>query len=177
MFVTSSDVSFVDDFDIRHNSQNFAFKFFNELIDWKIFKQKTMIINSIEIELLTLSATIKKYIWWNRFFEKINLMLNFKIFIQCDNFQTIKIFVTNRLIIKFKHVNIHKHWLRQKISSDQIAITWMLNTIILIDGFTKFLITQQHQEFIRLLNLIDSIVKFENALMNHFKENVSIWIN
>ena len=177
MFVINSNVSFVDDFDIKHNSQNFAFKLFNELIDWKIFKQKTMIINSIEVELLILFATIKKFIWWNRFFDEINLKLNFKIFIQCDNFQTIKTFVTNRLIIKFRHVDIHKHWLRQKISSDQIAITWMLNTIILIDELTKSLITQRHEEFIKLLNLIDSIVRFENAFMNHFKENVSTWIN
>ena len=170
MFVINSNVLFVDDFDIKHNSQNYAFKFFNDLINWKIFKQKTIIINSIEVELLILSTTIKKYIWWNRFFEKINLMLNFKTFIQCDNFMTIKIFITNRLIIKFKHVNIHKHWLRQKISNDQIAITWMFNTIIFVDEFTKSLITQRHKKFIKLLNLIDSVVRFENVFMNHFKK-------
>ena len=33
MFVINSNVSFVDDFDIRHNSQNYAFKLFNDLID------------------------------------------------------------------------------------------------------------------------------------------------
>lgn len=63
MFVVNSNALFADDFDTRHNSQKYAFKLFNELIDWKISKQKTIIINSTEAELLALSATAKEYIW------------------------------------------------------------------------------------------------------------------
>lgn len=81
-------------------------------------------------------------------------MLHFNPITPCDNLQTIKILTINWLIIKLRHVDTHKHWLRQE-ASGEIPITWVRATVILADGLTKSLPTQRHLEFIELLGLVD----------------------
>ena len=139
IFLISSDVSFADDSKTRHNSQEYVFKLFNDFIDWKSFKQRTIITNFTEIELLTISSIEKELIWWERFFETIHFRIDHKSIIECDNSQTIRVLINNKLVIKLRHVDIHKHWLRQKIVSDKIEIEWVSTIKILVDELTKIL--------------------------------------
>jgi hypothetical protein len=122
IFLASSDASFVDDIETRFSSQGYAFKLFNELIDWKAFKQRTVITSFTEIELLIISAVEKELIWWQRLFEVIHFQTNQKPNIQCDNQQTIRVLIISKLITKLRHVDIHKHWLRQEIALGKIDI-------------------------------------------------------
>ena len=124
IFFVSSNASYADNSQIRYNFQNYELKLFVDLINWKIFKQKTIIISFIEIELLAISITKKKLIWWIRFFDEIFFRLFHTSIIQCDNRQTIRIFINSisAYIIKLKHVDVHKHWLNQKIKSQKINV-------------------------------------------------------
>jgi hypothetical protein len=156
IFLISSDAFFADDILIRYSSQEYAFKLFNDMIDWKTFKQRTIITSFIEIELLIISSADKKLIWWDRLFDVIHFRINQRTRIQCDNMQIIQTLITNKLIIKLRHVDIHKHWLRQKITNDQIIIEWVSFTKILTDELTKALSSQRHEKFLSLLELIKS---------------------
>ena len=62
IFLISFDAFYANDSKIRYNSQNYDFKLFNNMIDWKTSKQKTMAINIIEIELLIIFQIDKKLI-------------------------------------------------------------------------------------------------------------------
>ena len=159
IFFVSFDTFYADDFAIRYNSQEYVFKLFNDIIDWKAAKQKTVIISSIEAELLAISTTRKELIWWIRFFDEIALQLPHTLAIECDNRQTIRI-LTNPITsftTKFKHVDVHKHWLGQKIKKQKIKVKWISTNRILADGFTKALPRQKHKKFVNLIGLeIDS---------------------
>ena len=124
IFFVSSDTLYADDFEIRYNFQNYEFKLFDDLVNWKTFKQKTVIISSTETELLAISTTKKKLIWWIRFFDEISFQLFHTSIIQCDNAQTIRVFLnsTSTYIIKLKYVDVHKHWLSQKIKNRKINV-------------------------------------------------------
>ena len=155
VFLKFSNAFYDDDIYIRHSSQNYCFRFFNDMIDWKISKQKTVITNSIETELLTISNAIKKLLWWKRFFDSIEFKLNSEIKIQCNNIQTIRVFThdSSQFIIKLRHVNIHKHWLKQKVQKQIIFIIWISLSTIIVDDFIKTLSSQRHIEFVRHLSL------------------------
>ena len=153
IFLASSDASFADDSSTRYSSQGYAFKLFNGMIDWKASKQRTVTTSSTEAELLAISAAGKELIWWTRFFQSINFHLDHPTSIQCDNRQTIRALTTNRLITKLRHVDIHKHWLRQEISRGKIGIEWVSTNNILADGLTKSLPPQRQKQFIGLLGL------------------------
>lgn len=124
IFLGSSDASFANDPDTRQSSQGYAFSLFNGLIDWKASKQKTVTTSSTEAEMLALSITAKETIWWNRFFDSIDFDPGHETFIQCDNTQTIRAFTsdTPRFMTKLRHVDIHRHWLRQEVRSKRINI-------------------------------------------------------
>lgn len=155
VFLASSDASFANNLDTRQSSQGYAFVLFNGAIDWKSSKQKTVTTSSTEAELLAISTTAKETIWWSRFFDTINFSPGHDTYIQCDNLQTIRAFMsdTPRFTTKLRHVDIHKHWLRQEVKDKRIAIEWVLTTKILADGLTKSLPPQRHKEFVRLIGL------------------------
>jgi hypothetical protein len=52
-------------------------------------------------------------------------------------------------------VDIHQHWLRQEVQAGRIDIEWMPTAEMPADGFTKQLLRQKHEEFVRQLNLVD----------------------
>ena len=155
IFLASSDALFGNDPDTRQSSQGYAFKLFNRIIDWKASKQKTVITSSTEVELLAISTTAKETIWWGRFFENIEFELGHEIVIQCDNTQTIRAFTseTGKFTTKLRHVDIHRHWLRQEVQNKRINIQWTSSATILANGLTKSLPPQRHRKFIRLLGL------------------------
>ena len=62
IFLASSDVSYGDDPLIRYSSQGYGFKLFDGMIDWKVFKQRTVTTSSTEAEFLAMSTIEKKLI-------------------------------------------------------------------------------------------------------------------
>ena len=172
VFLKFSNAFYDDDIYIRHSSQNYCFRLFNDMIDWKISKQKTVIINFIETKLLTISNAIKKLLWWKKFFDSIKFKLNSEIKIQCDNIQTIRVFThdSSQFIIKFRHVNIHKHWLKQKIQKQTIFIIWISSSTIIVDDLTKTLSSQRHIKFVRHLSLEQN--RFDEE--EEFDDNASV---
>ena len=154
IFLESSDAFYANDIDTRHFSQKYCFRLFNGMIDWKASKQKTVIINFTEAELLAISQAAKKYLWWTRFFESIDFDIKNSAHIQCDNVQIIRAFINiNQFFTKLRHVDVHRHWMRQKVSKGFININWTSSAATIADGLTKVLPPQRHQQFINQLSL------------------------
>jgi hypothetical protein len=155
IFVIASDATFVDDERIRRSSNEYLFQLYENLIDWKAIKQITIITFSIEIELLILTRAVKKIIWWKRFFESIRFDFIKILIIRCDNRQIIKILNHEllKLEIKLKHVDVHRHWLRQKIQTSRISVNWVSIVEMSENEFIKNLSRQKHENFVKHLHL------------------------
>jgi hypothetical protein len=112
---------------------------------------------SIETKLLILSRIAKKTIWWRRFFEFIKYDSTKKFHIRCDNRQTLRVLKKEllKLDTKLKHVDIHRHWLRQEIQTNRISVNWCSTAEMSADDFIKVLSRQKHEEFLRQFHLID----------------------
>jgi hypothetical protein len=169
IFLCASDVAFADDELIRKNSNDYLFKLYDDSIDWRAVKQVTMTTFSIETELLILSQIAKKTIWWKRFFESIQYDSMKKLYIRCDNRQILRVLKKEMLKLdtKLKHVDIHRHWLRQEIQTSRISVNWCSIAEMSIDDFIKMLFRQKHEEFLRQLHLIDI-----TYLINQKKQSV-----
>jgi hypothetical protein len=159
IFLCANDAAFADDELIKKSSNDYLFKLYDDSIDWRTIKQITMITFSIETKLLTLSRIAKKTIWWKRFFESIRFDSMKKLHIRCDNRQILRVLKKEmlKLDIKLKHVDIHKHWLRQKIQTNRINVNWCSTAEMSADDFIKMLSRQKHEKFLRQLHLIDII--------------------
>jgi hypothetical protein len=157
IFLCASDVAFADDELIRKSSDDYFFKLYDDSIDERAVKQVMMTTFSIETELLTLSRTAKKTIWWRRFFESIQYDSMKKLHIRCENRQILRVLKKEMLKLdtKLKHVDIHRHWLRQKIQTNRISASWCSTAEMSADDFIKMLSRQKHEEFLKQLHLID----------------------
>jgi reverse transcriptase-like protein/Pol polyprotein/gag-pre-integrase-like protein len=155
-FTCSSDAAFSDHQD-RKSSDAYLFSLFGGPIDWRAGKQKTVTTSSTEAELLGLSQTAKETYWWKRLFRELGLDLQQDITIQCDNTQTITLLTKNapELATKLKHVDIHRHWLRQEVQNQNILLKWIPTNEMPADGLTKALTQQNHTKFVGMLNLQD----------------------
>ena len=77
--------------------------------------------------------------------------------VYCDNLQTIGLLIKDspKLVTKLKHVDIQQHWLRQETSKGNIQVEWKSTSEIVADGLTKPLIVQKHNDFLKMINMVD----------------------
>jgi hypothetical protein len=154
----ASDASFADDTMTRKSSQGYILMLFNGCVDWRSTKQSHVTKSSTDAELTAVSSAIGEFMWWQRLFSYLDLVLegNEIITVLCDNQQTIRLLTKDGpLNTSLKHVDIHGHWLRQEVRSGAIKIKWITTAEMIADGFTKALSRQKHQEFVKQLNLDD----------------------
>ena len=85
IFIDFSDFSFANDLNTRQSFNDYCFKFFDDMIDWKVIKQRTITINFIEIELFVMFMTTNIKMWWDWFFKTIRLKIKEITHIECDN--------------------------------------------------------------------------------------------
>ena len=139
IFNCASDAVFENDEMIRKNSDDYLFQLYERIVDWRAIKQITIITFSIEAELLIIFRIEKKVIWWKQFFEFIKFDTKKKLVIKCDNRQTIRILIKEvmKLNTKFRHVDVHQHWLRQKMQTKRINVSWIFIIEMSINGLTK----------------------------------------
>ena len=57
--------------------------------------------------------------------------------------------------MKLRHVDIHGYWLRQEVQRGGTRVEWVSIVQIVVDGMTKALPSQKHQEFVNMLGLVD----------------------
>jgi hypothetical protein len=130
--------------------------------------QNTVTTLTTEAELLALSQIARKCIYISRLFEALTFKLNEPLEIRCDNSQIIRLLMEKsvKLKIKLRHGNVHNHWLRQKITEQNINLLWESLQRTLADGLTKPLSPAKFADFVALLrfdNLPDRLELLERA--------------
>ena len=116
-------------------------KLFGGMVAWRANKQDTVTTSSTEAEFLAISQTAKKAIYLFWLMQALNLVIPEVLTIKCDNAQTIRLLVDKsmKLQTKLRHVNIHSHWLRQKVQRGLIHIRWVPIKEMIADGLKKTL--------------------------------------
>lgn len=56
---------------------------------------------------------------------------------------------------RLRHVDIHNHWLREKVQNKEINVRWVDTNSMPADGLTKPLSTEMHAHFVKQLGLVD----------------------
>ncbi len=148
-------------------------KLFGGAVAWRANKLATVTTLPTEAELLAISQTAKEAIYLSRLMQAFNLVILEALTIECDNVQTIRLLVDKsmKLQTKLQHVDIHSHWLRQKMHRGSIYIRWVLTKEMVADGLTKALSSaNKHKIFVRITGIEDqkdllaSIKREEDAL-------------
>ena len=116
-----------------------------------------MTIFTIKAELLALSHAAKEIYWWRCFFKSIQLDPGHELGLSCNNLQMINLLTKNlvKLVMKLKHIDIHKHWLCQEMQDNRLIIHWVPTGEMPADRLTKVPPHQKHEIFIKQLGLVN----------------------
>jgi hypothetical protein len=152
-----SDASFADHVPDRKSTQGYVMKLFGGPILWKAGKQDTVTTSSTEAELLALSNSAKELIALDRLLTQLQLLLDGPLTLKCDNRQTIRLLNAEfaKLFTKLRHVDVHRHWLRQEVQRQALQVDWVPTSEMIADGLTKALPRQRFERFIDQLGLVD----------------------
>ena len=164
--ICASDASFADNSLDRKSSQGFIITLFGGPIAWRANKQDTVTTSSTEAELLALSQTAKEAIFLSRLLKALTLRLDEPLTIQCDNKQTLRLLneESAKLTTKLRHVDIHRHWLRQEVRNRRIFLDWVPTKQMPADGLTKSLGPQRHDKFCSMIGLVDEMERLNREL-------------
>ena len=156
-FICASDALFANNTLDRKSSQGYIMLLFGGPIAWKANKQDTVTTSSTEAELLALSQTAKEAIFISRLLKALTLTIDEPLIIECDNKQTLRLVTEDfmKLSMKLWHVDIHNHWLRQEHSQQRVQFSWTPTRDMIVDGLTKVLSCQRHEQFLRQIRLED----------------------
>lgn len=155
IFLMASDAAFGDNID-RKSTAGYLCKLFGAAVDWKSGKQMTVTTSSTEAELLALADAGKHLFWWIRLFDTIHFEPECPIVIHCDNRQTIGLLTKEdaQMTTKLRHVDINRHWLREKVQDGIVKLEWTPTAQMPADGLTKVLPAQPHASFTRMIGLV-----------------------
>lgn len=165
--IAMSDASFADNVD-RKSSQGFLIKMHGAAIHYKSTKQDTVTTSSTEAELLALAQVTKEVYATRRILAELGYSPHTEVTIKCDNAQTIRLLTqeTVQLITKLRHVDIHRHWLRQEVQRQRIKIEWIPTAEMIADGLTKPLTGSKLTLFQKNLGLEKSPAHLQKTHIN-----------
>ena len=78
-------MTFVNDKETRHSSEDYLFKLFDDIIKWHATKQQAVTTFSMKAELLAVTQAVKKLYWWKQFFVSIQLNSDHEMTVDYDN--------------------------------------------------------------------------------------------
>ncbi|KAL1956601.1 hypothetical protein VTO42DRAFT_7012 [Malbranchea cinnamomea] len=154
-FKAYSDAAYADDPTTRRSSEGYLFSLFGGPVDWKAARQSTVTTSTTEAELLALSHAAKELYWWCRFFEQLGFDPGHKLAICCDNSMAAGLVAKQQPLIstKLRHVDVHQHWLRERVQKGEILVRWVGTNEMPADILTKPLSRQKHERFVKLLGM------------------------
>lgn len=156
----ASDASF-GDAGGRKSSQGFVAFLYGGPVLWQANKQRSVTTSTTEAELVALSAAARELIALERFLNYVTKDRNLRMTLLCDNQQTVKMLTQNTplLTTKLRHIDIHQHWLREKLIRDKdnkLELIWVPTSQMPADGLTKRLHIAKHHEFVKQIGIEDT---------------------
>jgi len=122
---------------------------------WKTKKQATVSCSSAEVEYRSLGATTSELVWLKSLLATVGVFHQRPMHLFCDSQTTLHI--ANNLVFHecTKHIEIDCHFVRERLHSGDLALSYIAFKVQPADISTKALGTKQFQYLCRKLGTIN----------------------
>ena len=132
-----SDANCALDVDTRRSTSGYVFKIADSTISWSSRKQATVAKSTTEAEYVSLSQATQEAIWMRQLLSDIGHKVDKPTLLYEDNQGAIEIAKNQRFHSRTKHINITFHFIRERISSNEIKVMYCESESMLADVTTK----------------------------------------
>jgi transposase InsO family protein len=125
------------------------------LVTWRSKKQNVVARSSAEAEFRSVAHGFCEVLWIKKFMEELKVSSPTPIKVYCDNKAAISIAHNPVLHDRTKHVEVDKHFIKEKIDSGEICMSYVPTTSQVADVLTKSLSKRQFDDMVSKLAMND----------------------
>src|SRR5665213_2460535 len=132
-----SDANWGNDVSTRRSTTGYIFFLSGGAISWSSKRQATVALSSTEAEYMALTQATKEAIWLRSLLAELNYTQERPTTLFEDNQSAIALARNPVHHARSKHIDIQHHFVREKIESKEIEISYMATDEMITDALTK----------------------------------------
>jgi hypothetical protein len=148
-----TDADWAGDILDRKSTSGYFFQLGEGPISWCSKKQPTVALSSTEAEYRVLTEGAKEATWLRLLLNNLGMFPDSTVMIMCDNMSCMKIARNPVFHARTKHVEVHYHYIREKLLSGEIDLQYLSTKDQVADILTKSLGKIKFWQFRKLLGV------------------------
>ncbi|KAG5870029.1 hypothetical protein JTB14_027256 [Gonioctena quinquepunctata] len=133
--VKPTDASYADSLDDRKSHSGYIGFYGNAAVTWTSKKLRIVAVSTTEAEYMALSLSCRKLMWMSYVLE--DLKNNIHCLLRCDNQAAIHISSNQILHSRSKHIDVHFHYVRERIIEKAVDINYISTKENVADSLTE----------------------------------------
>jgi hypothetical protein len=146
------DADWANDKDTRRSMTGYIFKLGDGVISWQSKRQATVALSSTEAEYMSVSHAAREAAFLNQLLSESGYK-QYSITLHCDNQSCIALSTNPAYHQRSKHIDIQHHFVREKVESGNITLTYVPGEQMIADILTKPLPRVKHEWCMEALGL------------------------
>ncbi|XP_051138369.1 secreted RxLR effector protein 161-like [Andrographis paniculata] len=148
------DADYAGDHDTRRSTTRYAVMFGSGVVSWCSKRQPTVSLSTTEAEYRAATMAAQEIIWLVQLLKELHQQVKYDILLYCDNLSAIRLAENPVFHARTKHVEVHYHFIREKVLQDEIKLEHIGTENPVADLFTKGLSSNKLENFRQQLGLV-----------------------
>jgi hypothetical protein len=150
----------------RRSTNGFMFSFGSGAINWNSKKQPTVALSSTEAIYKGTTIVTCEVVWLQKLLLDLGQSLDAPVVIYCDNISSILLANNPVYHARTKHIEVHYHFIREKVLTKEIDLIHVNTEDQVIDIFTKALGTDKLKKFQKMLGVLEVDLNLNGSVEN-----------
>ncbi|KAE8705435.1 hypothetical protein F3Y22_tig00110429pilonHSYRG01243 [Hibiscus syriacus] len=149
------DADYAGDHDTRRSTTGYVFKLGSGTISWCSKRQPTVSLSTTEAEYRAAAMAAQESTWLIQLMNNLHQPVDYAIPLYCDNQSAIRLAENPVFHARTKHVEVHYHFVREKVLQEEIEMRQIKTDEQIADLFTKSLSVGKFEHFRRQHGVIE----------------------
>nr|XP_017221153.1 PREDICTED: uncharacterized mitochondrial protein AtMg00810-like [Daucus carota subsp. sativus] len=141
------DADYAGDHDTRRSTTGYMFMLGSGAVSWCSKRQPTVSLSTTEAEYRAAAMAAQESTWLIQLMQDLHQPVDAEIPLLCDNQSAIRLAENPVFHARTKHVEVHYHFLREKVLQGEIAMRHVATHEQVADMFTKSLSPGKYEKF------------------------------
>jgi hypothetical protein len=142
------------------------FSFGSGVVNWSSKKQPTIALSSTETKYRGATIATCEVVWLQKLLLDLGQSVDAPIVIYCDNINSILLANNPVYHAKTKHIEVHYHFIREKVLAKEIDLIHVSIEDQVVDIFTKALGTYKLKKFQKMLGVLEVDLNLRGSVEN-----------
>ncbi|KAL8153625.1 hypothetical protein V2J09_011385 [Rumex salicifolius] len=146
-----TDADWAGDPSTRRSTNGYTFSLGSGVVSWCSKNQSTVALSTKKTEYRAATMVAQECTWLLRLVQDLGQDTDYTVGIYCDNQSAIKLTTNLVFHVRTKHIEVHHHYIREKVLSGEVELLSIATNDQIADIFTKALAIPKFGKFRSIL--------------------------